>query len=200
MVQICFFCCFHQPLMQAHRKKDEGLLWKVLQKLFQLYQLFTRFMKRNTTTSFTTTQSRGAINFTLSLLLTCVSVLQLYSLEGIFTASYCQAYSHLLPPESLLNPRAILHITGHIQIETCPFRETTSRDLISFSINSSKNAMGKAFQTQPVVSISSKEKALWESWCGIVTETKTTTWFHKGLSDAVAIYTFLPFMEGNIIN
>lgn len=147
------------------------------------------------------TESRGYKFYTFSsFLLTCVSVLQLYSLEGIFTASYCQAYSHLLPPESLLNPRAILHITGHIQIETCPFRETTSRDLISFSINSSKNAMGKAFQTQPVVSISSKEKALWESWCGIVTETKTTTWFHKGLSDAVAIYTFLPFMEGNIIN
>lgn len=147
------------------------------------------------------TESRGYKFYTFSsFLLTCVSVLQLYSLEGIFTASYCQAYSHLLPPESLLNPRAILHITGHIQIETCPFRETASRDLISFSINSSKNAMGKAFQTQPVVSISSKEKAFWESWCGIVTETKTMTWFHKGLSDAVAIYTFLPFMEGNIIN
>lgn len=60
--------------------------------------------------------------------------------------------------------------------------------------------MGKAFQTQPDVSISSKEKALWESQPGIVTETKTMTWFHKGLSNAVAIYKLLPFMEGNIIN
>lgn len=32
--------------------------------------------------------------------------------------------------------------------------------------------MGKAFQTQPDVSTSSKEKALWESQSGIVKEDK----------------------------
>lgn len=60
--------------------------------------------------------------------------------------------------------------------------------------------MGKAFQPQLDVSISSKEKALWESQSDIVTETKTMTGFRKGLSDAVAIYKLLPFMEGNKIS
>lgn len=57
--------------------------------------------------------------------------------------------------------------------------------------------MGKAFQPQLNVSISSKEKALWESQSGIVTETKTMSGFCKRLSNAVATCKLLPFMEGN---
>lgn len=105
MVQICIFCCFHQPLTQAQRKKDEGVLWKALQKLFQLNQPFTQLVKRHMTASFTTTQSQGyKLPSFPPFLLTCHSVLQLHSLEGIFTAIYCRVYSHLLTAESLLNP------------------------------------------------------------------------------------------------
>lgn len=57
--------------------------------------------------------------------------------------------------------------------------------------------MGKAFQAQLDVSVSSKEKALWESQSGVVTETKTMAGFPKGLSTAVAISKLFPFMEGN---
>lgn len=107
--------------------------------------------------------------------------------------------SNLLP--SVLTPTysrvpPILDITGHKQTETGPVRETTDRFNFIFHEPFQK-AMGKAFQPQFDVSISSKEKALWESQSDIVTETKTMNGFRKRLSNAVATRNLLPFMEGN---
>lgn len=58
MVQICIFCCFHQPLKQAYGKEGERVLWQSPPDVLPAVSV---------TASFTTTKS-GVINFPLSLL------------------------------------------------------------------------------------------------------------------------------------
>ena len=157
MVQICFFCCFHQPLMQAHRKMRE-CCGKPSRSSSNCISHSNISEKTQDCLLHHNTEPRGyRIPSFPPILLICHSALQLYSLEGIFTAIYCQVYSHLLTPESLLNPWAILDIVGHMQTETCPFRETPARDLILFSINASKNPWEKHFRPS-LMSVSHQSK------------------------------------------